>query len=87
MNNVIKTADQQRIIDRVSKQLELIFELMTTEWNSIVQATAKRFVMNTLEDALSNLRTKLLETTDENKQSPPIVVQRFILNDNQLKLV
>lgn len=87
LNNVIKTADQPQIIDRVSKQLELIFELLTTEWNSIVQATAKRFVTNTLDEALNNIRTKLLEPIDENEPTPPIVVQRFVISDNQLKLV
>ena len=86
-SNVLKTVDQPQIIDRVSKQLELIFELLTTEWNSIVQATAKRFVTNTLDEALDNIRTKLLESTDANEPTPPIVVQRFIINDNQLKLV
>jgi hypothetical protein len=73
--------------EKVYKQLEIIWEQKIINWNSVVQTTAKRFVTNAVEDAIDLIREKLLENIDHEEQTSNIIVQRFVLLNNRLKMV
>lgn len=78
----------QQITEKVYKQLELAFEETMINWNSIVQTTAKRHVTNAVEGAVKRIQEKLLDMINDENQTTNVIVQRFVLNDNnQLKLV
>jgi len=82
MDNMTSNEVKRRMSEKVYKQLEFIFENKIINWNSIVQTTAKRFVTNAVEEAVEIIREKLLENIDKN-----IIVQRFVLVNNLLKIV
>jgi hypothetical protein len=82
MDNMTSNEVKRRMSEKVYKQLEFIFENKIINWNSIVQTTAKRFVTNAVEEAVELIRKKLLENIDKN-----IIVQRFVLVNNLLKIV
>jgi hypothetical protein len=72
---------------KIYKQLELVFEKKIVNWNSLVQTTAKRFVTNSVEHAVDVIQEKLLGNIDDEQQTPTYIIQRFVLIDNQLKVV
>jgi len=67
--------------------LELNFEDKIINWNSLVQTTAKRFVLNAVEEAVELIKRKLLENIDNETKKSNIIIQRFVLVNNLLKIV
>jgi hypothetical protein len=67
--------------------LELIFECKINNSNSIAQSAARRFVTNAVEKAVEIIREKLLDSIDNEEPAPKIIVQRFVLVENQLRVV
>jgi hypothetical protein len=66
--------------------MELIFEDKIINWNSVVQTTVKRFVSNAVEEAVESIKEKLFENID-NETTSNIIIQRFVLVNNLLKVV
>ncbi|CAF0920963.1 unnamed protein product [Adineta steineri] len=87
IENITSNEIERRINEEVYKQLEFSFEKTMIHWNSIVQTTAKRYVSNSVEKAVETIRRALIENTNQENQNTNIIVQRFILDNNQLKLV
>ncbi|CAF0917409.1 unnamed protein product [Rotaria sordida] len=87
IENLTSSDAQHQIAEKVYKQLELIFQNRTIKWNSIAQTTAKRFVRNSVQQAVEIIRKKLLRSIDHEYPKRNIVIQRFILDHNRLKLV
>ena len=87
IDNVTSNEVKYQITAKIFKQLELVFEKKIINWNSVAQTTAKRFVKNAVEDAVDVIQEKLLGNIDNDQQTPTYIVQRFVLIDNQLKVV
>jgi hypothetical protein len=67
--------------------MELIFEDKIINWNSVVQTTVKRFVSNAVEEAVELIKEKLFENIDNETTTSNIIIQRFVLVNNLLKVV
>jgi len=67
--------------------MELIFEDKIINWNSVVQTTVKRFVLNAVEEAVESIKDKLFENIDNETKTSNIIIQRFVLVNNLLKIV
>ncbi|UJR09668.1 hypothetical protein I4U23_013902 [Adineta vaga] len=88
IGNITSNEIKHQLSEKIYKQLETTFEKKMVQWNSIVQTTAKRFVTNSVEQAIDTFREKLSEIfQDEENQTNNIIVQRFILVNNELKLI
>ena len=86
--NVTSEEIKRQLAEKIYKELEIMFETTVMKWNSIVQATTKRYVTNSVQQKVDIFRQQLSKTirNDEN-QANNIILQRFILVNNQLKLV
>ena len=86
--NVTSEEIKRQLAEKIYKELEIMFETTVMKWNSIVQATTKRYVTTSVEQTVDIFRQQLSKTirNDEN-QANNIILQRFILVNNQLKLV
>jgi hypothetical protein len=78
---------KRQMSEKVYQQLEIIFDNKIIDWNSIVQTTAKRFVINAVEEAVDLIREKLLENIENEQKTSNIIIQRFVLVNNLLKIV
>jgi len=78
---------KRQMSEKVYQQLEIIFDNKIINWNSIVQTTAKRFVINAVEEAVDLIREKLLENIENEQKTSNIIIQRFVLVNNLLKIV
>lgn len=67
--------------------MELIFEDKIINWNSVVQTTVKRFISNAVEEAVESIKEKLFENIDNETTTSNIIIQRFVLVNNLLKVV
>ncbi len=67
--------------------MELIFEDKIINWNSVVQTTVKRFISNAVEEAVESIKEKLFENIDNETITSNIIIQRFVLVNNLLKVV
>ncbi|CAF0982345.1 unnamed protein product [Adineta ricciae] len=86
--NITTEEIKRHLAEKIYKELEIMFETTVMKWNSIVQATTKRYVTTSVEQSIDIFRKQLSKTiqNDEN-QANNIILQRFILVNNQLKLV
>ncbi|CAF1632875.1 unnamed protein product [Adineta ricciae] len=86
--NITSEEIKRQLAEKIYKELEIMFETTVMKWNSIVQATTKRYVTNSIEQTIDTFRKQLSKSVqnDEN-QANNIILQRFILVNNQLKLV
>ena len=82
IENVTSDEVKGEICGRVYQRLELIYEKRINSWNSVFQATAKRYLANAVDEAIKCIRRKIIE----NSQTK-IIVQRFELSHNCLQLV
>jgi len=73
---------KNKLTDEIFKRIESKYSDEISQWNSIRQVTAKKFIFNSLEYAVDSFREKLRENTQTN-----ITIQRFILFKDLLKLV
>ncbi|CAF0968307.1 unnamed protein product [Rotaria magnacalcarata] len=87
IENITSNDVQMGITDSVYARLELILKRKTPNWNPTDQRTAKRFVANAVQEAVEAIRKKLNECIALENQTPNIIVQRFVLDNNRLKIV
>lgn len=87
IENVTSGEVKRNIAEQVYKQLEVAFEQKMVGWNSIVQTMAKRFVTNAVDESVDAMRDKLSESFVDENQTGCLIVQRFVLQNNLLKLV
>ncbi|CAF1203272.1 unnamed protein product [Rotaria sp. Silwood1] len=87
IENVTSNDVQNRINEKVYKQLESMFQNKIVKWNSIDQTIAKRFVKNSVQQTVKTMREKLLQCIDHENFIWNIIIQRFILSNNRLKII
>jgi predicted nuclease of predicted toxin-antitoxin system len=85
IDNVTTDEVKRQLTEKVYKKLESIFEAKIISWNSVAQSTAKRFVTIAVEQDVEILKRKLAGTIN-NSQTSNIIVQRFVLINNLLKI-
>jgi len=78
---------KRQMSEKVYQQLEIIFENKIINWNSIVQTTAKRFVINAVEETINLIGEKSLENIENEQKTSNIIIQRFVLVNNLLEIV
>lgn len=82
IENVTSDEIKNEICRKVYQRLEIIYAQRINNWNSVFQTTAKRFLANAVDDAIISIRKKFIDNPEAN-----VIVQRFELSNNCLKLV
>lgn len=75
-DNATNESIEKELFERIYQRLEIMFASTIEQWNSIVQATAKRYVSSALHRVMEDLKIKLMKTED----FPRWIVQRFLLD-------
>lgn len=65
----------------------MAFRYKMFQWNPTDQTIARRFVENAVQQAVEIMRKRLTESINSESQATNVIIQRFILENNRLKII